>query len=207
MSCRFLALPFAASVVLNCNSTSLSLAEPDSSNVPTNDEIRHFVTEYDGESRPDLIPFWLKIEKALGSAENRAVVDPLLTTAERTLIDDFLSSMSRNEQEDRRTVDRLTQEMCHRIDELDGMQVAAGLGRMDAITLQRRDARAHELLRSLSTDAAGALLAEADKAGKSIKGSDTNLAAMAEQFPGYVKRLFRRRCIAMGHLAEDAGGE
>lgn len=178
---------------------------------PSPEDLSRFVTHYDGESRPDLVPFYRKVEEALAGYEPRNAIDSVLSTADRTLIVDYESAILRNYEEDNRVIGRMIEELCDRIDEFDGTRIAAEITRIDQVLLARRDARATELLRSLSAGATEVLLAEADKVAKLFGGSNTDALALAGEFPDYVKERHQARCSALGHIrpagaADSTGG-
>ena len=180
-------------------SVSVCMAD-DSVTNPSPEDLRRFVTEFDGESRPDLVPFWLTIERALADAQHRNVLDQVMSTSDKALVESYRSAITENEKDDRELVGQAVKELCQQIDDVDGAQIGAEQSRMDQMTLQRRNARAQDLVSSLSTDGANALLGEATKAATSIKGANTDARALSREFPDYVKERFIQQCVATGYL-------
>ena len=168
---------------------------------PSSQDLSRFVTQWDGESRPDLVPFWSRVREALAGYVNRNAIDSVLSDADRALIDDYESAVLRHYEEDDRLMGRMREELCGRIDDLDGAGVAREIARMDQALIARRDARANELVRSLSPSAAAVLLAEADKVARLFGGANTDAVALAKEFPDYVKDRYRAQCLALVHIS------
>jgi hypothetical protein len=179
---------------------------------PSPEDLSRFVTPYDGESRPDLVPYYRTIEEALAGYESRNAIDSVLSPTDRTLIDNFESAILQSYEEDDRVMGRMLEDLCGGIDELDGTQIAAEITRIDQVLISWRDTRADQLVGSLSTSAAEVLRAEATEVAKLFAGSNTDAVALAKEFPGYVKERYVERCTALGHITrggmpEGTGGE
>lgn len=176
----------------------------DSPTNPPPEDLNRYVTQYDGESRPDLVPLWLRINTALASV---SVVDSDLDRVDRELIAEFrLASVQDYAEEDGRLIDRMRRILCGRLNELDGKQVATEMERIDEALLAQRDARANDLIRSLTAHGAELVLAEGDKVAMLVKGAKTDIVAMADEFPEYVKEVYRDRCIALGYISPGNNG-
>jgi hypothetical protein len=168
---------------------------------PSPEDLGRFVTPYDGELRPDLVPFYRKIEEALAGYSSRNAIDGVLSRTDRTLVDDFESAILQSYEEDDRVIGRMLEELCGAIGGLDGVQIAAEITRIDQALISRRDTRADQLMDSLSTSAAEVLRSEADQVAKLFGGSNTDVIALANEFPGYVKGRYVERCTALGHIS------
>lgn len=168
----------------------------------TPEQLRSFQTTFDGEGRPELVPLALKVRDAISAYESLERLNTAFTPRDREVTSAFRSAVPTAAQEDAQLLDTMYRDLCERIDRMDGESAAAALADMDKATLERWEARTQTYLASLTAAAAKAVLSEAEELGRTIKGNSTNLAALARQYPDFVKQRIRATCVSRGFLAE-----
>ena len=180
-------------------STFLAIANADPV-TPSIDELRAFTTDYDGETRPDLLPIWLKLRVALGDAESLEKLERIFTAADLNLVKGFRERSAELDMDEGRMFSDSLKKLCQDLEDLDGESIGREVARIDRSANERKDSMAREFIATLSRDAAQALIEQAERTRGRVKGSYTDVAAVAARFPDYVKEQYRQRCISFGFI-------
>lgn len=166
--------------------------------MPTPEQLRSFVTDVDGATSPDFIPLGFKIRIVLSDYHSQERLGAVFTGHDNEVINAFRAEILAADQADASVMDEMYRDLCGRVDELDGESLAREVDRMDKVIAERRDARARALLQSLSPEGANAVSSEAERVGREIKGANSDLVAMAHQYPDFVKERVKQRCTSLG---------
>lgn len=75
---------------------------------------------------------------------------------------------------------------------------------MDVAQIELQEARARAFLESLTPDAASVALSEADRVGRTIKGTNNDVLGLARRHPEFLKQRNREICIARGFAPKPA---
>lgn len=164
----------------------------------TPEQFRSFQITHDGEARPDLVPFALKVREAISAYDSLERLKIIFTARDRELTDAFRSALHIGAEEDAQVTTDMYQDLCDNLDNLDGASAAAAVAEMDKVILQRSEARAQTYLASLTPEAAAAVLVEAEKQAQRVKGASIDIVAMAREHPDFVKLRIKETCIRLG---------
>ena len=170
--------------------------------VPTSEQLRAFSVSFNGASRPDLVPFFLKIRRAVNDSNIVERLKETFTPQDVDAMQAFRSGVSDAESADAELVNQLYRQLCARIEQLDGKAVATEIKKMDSVVGERRDARARAFVESLTPEAAAALLAEAEQALRTVGGVKEDVVALASQYPDFFKERVKKMCVARGFIGE-----
>jgi hypothetical protein len=91
--------------------------------------------------------------------------------------------------------------LCQDVEDLDGESIGREVAKIDRSASERKDSMAREFIATLSHGAAQALIEQAERTRGRVKGSYTDIAAVAARFPDYVKEQYKQRCISFGFIA------
>lgn len=173
--------------------------------MPTPEQLRSFVRNVDGETRPDLLPFSSKIHAAITSYHSVERLKDVFTPRDNELMQEFRSSILTAHEADATVVDEMYRDLCERVDDLDADSIATELMRMDNVQLERQDARARAFVDSLTPKAASAVLSEAEQVARTIKGANNDVVALAREHPDFLKEQVKRVCAQRGFAPGSAG--
>jgi hypothetical protein len=125
----------------------------------------------------------------------------VLTPRDNELMQVFRAEIPAADQGDADVVNRMCLDLCGRLDELDAEALAVEIKKMGEVQVSRAEARARGFVNSPSPIASAAVLSEAERLGRSIKGANTDVAALAHQYPAFFKRRVSERCRALATQA------
>jgi hypothetical protein len=171
---------------------------------PTVEELKAFTVTYDGATRPDLVSRWLKLMVAVSDAKALDELKRALSASDLELVSSFQQRLVRDESGADKVFAAMLQELCREILTLEGEEIARRVVSIDNALAERQESLVQALLSALSPEGAESVMRAAEEPAKQIRGSYTDLLAIAARYPEYVKEQYVQRCVSFRYLNAPA---
>lgn len=126
-----------------------------------------------------------------------------LTKEDVVLVQAYVSSRPKEDEQDRLVLLDMMRELCKKVDALDGETLGAESAKIDQAILDKKNSRARTLVDSLSPDGARVFLARTDSVAAHVRGSRGDFIGLSQAHPDYHKEQLRQTCQRFGLTIDE----